>query len=61
MLNLIETYIKQKFKGWPAYERAAGLPKNHGKRRVAFYLDKLSALLKPLGLKIKIEEDEKSI
>jgi len=59
MLSLIETYVRQKFKGWPAYERTAGLPTRHGKRRVAFYLDKLSALLKPLGLKIKIEPDEK--
>ena len=58
MLKLIETYVKQKYKGWPAYEKAASLPKNHGKRRVAFYLAKLSALLKPLGLTLKIEEDE---
>jgi hypothetical protein len=58
MLNFIETYVKRKFKGWPAYEKEAGIPKNHGKRRVAFYLGKLSALLKPLGLKIKIEKDE---
>lgn len=58
MLNLIETYVKRKFKGWPAYEKAAGIPKNHGKRRVAFYLGKLTPLLKPLGLKIKIENDE---
>jgi hypothetical protein len=57
MLKLIETYVKRKYKGWPAYEKAASLPKNHGKRRVAFYLAKLSALLKPLGLTIKIEED----
>lgn len=59
MLNLIETYVKRKFKGWPAYEKAAGLPVNHGKRRVALYLGKLSALLKPLGLKIKIVKDGK--
>lgn len=59
MFNLIETYVRQKFKGWPAYEKAADIPKNHGKRRVAFYLGKLAVLLKPLGLKIKIEEDEK--
>lgn len=58
MINQIETYVKKKFKGWPAYERAAALPKNHGKRRVNFYLGKLTALLKPLGLTIKIEEDE---
>ena len=58
MINLIETYIKQKFKTWRAYEKAAGLPARHGKRRVAFYLGKISTLLKPLGLKIKIEEEE---
>ena len=56
MLKFIETYVKQKYKGWPAYEKAANLPKNHGKRRAAFYLAKLSALLKPLGLTLKIEE-----
>lgn len=59
MLKFIETYVKRKYKGWPNYEKATGLPKNHGKRRVAFYLGKLTTLLKPLGLKIKIEEDEK--
>jgi len=57
MIKQIETYVRQKFKGWPAYERAAGLPKNHGKRRVKFYLAKLTALLKPLGLTVKIEEE----
>ena len=57
MLKIIETYVKQKYKGWPAYEKAAGLPQNHGKRRVAFYLAKLSALRKPLGLTLKIEEE----
>lgn len=57
MLNLIETYVKRKFKGWPAYEKAAGLPVNHGKRRVALYMARLSAILKPLGLKIKIVKE----
>ena len=57
MLNLIETYVRQKFKGWPSYEKAADLPKNHGKRRVVLYLTRLTAILKPLGLKIKIEEE----
>lgn len=58
MLNLIETLVRQKFKGWPAYEKATGLPQNHGKRRIVFYLDKLTALLKPLGLQIKLIKDD---
>jgi len=58
MINLIETYVKKKFKGWPAYEKAAGIPARHGKRRMNFYILRLNNILKPLGLKIKIEEDE---
>ena len=59
MLNLIEAQIKKKFKTWSAYEKEAGLTTRNGKRRLIFLLAKLTALLKPLGLKIKIEEDEK--
>lgn len=59
MLKIIETQIRNKFKTWTAYERATGLTARNGKRRLKFLLAKLTALLKPLGLKIKIEEDEK--
>lgn len=54
MLNTIQYHIAQKFKGWPAYEKAARIPRNHGKRRMVFYLSKLTAMLNPLGLKIKL-------
>lgn len=57
MLNQIETKVKKKFKTWSVYEKEAGLTARNGKRRLVFLLAKLSALLKPLGLKIKIEED----
>ena len=57
MLNQIDSQVKKKFKTWSAYEKEAGLTARNGKRRLAFLLTKLSALLKPLGLTIKIEEE----
>lgn len=57
MLKLIETQIRNKYKTWTAYEHATGLTTRNGKRRLVFLLSKLSTLLKPLGLKIKIEEE----
>ena len=55
---MIEAFVKRRFGTWKEYEKAAKITPRHGKRRMAMYLDRLSALLKPLGLRIKIEEED---
>ena len=57
MLNVIEGFVKRRFKTWKEYEKVAGIPARHGKRRVSLYVERLQKVLKPLGLKIKIEEE----
>ena len=58
MINLIETCIRYKYRTWTAYEKETGITAKNGKRRIVFLITKLSELLEPLGLQIKIISNE---